>query len=229
MLDLMRLLARKMSELPGKSDNFLVRTFRSYSSSISNAKSEICAGIGAYAIDSWRIFCRDELRGLPTGLPKELTPEAKEEELQKEWTRVLAGDKELRAYLRWRWLRNGWEWDPITGERKKGDESELAKADKGGVMYEGDGGDMVVGTVKAEGAEAVKAEQEIGEEDSVKESGEREIIIAGTTHGEGNECEEITTPNSQHNEKEEEKSKATKDEPESGENSSSLHSGQQDI
>ncbi|KAM0796889.1 methyl-CpG binding domain-containing protein 4 [Usnea florida] len=102
-------------------------------------------GVGVYAIDSWRIFCRDELRGLPTGLPTELTPEAREEELQKEWTRVLAGDKELRAYLRWRWLRNGWKWDPVTGERKKADESELAKADKGGVIYEGDGGNIVFG------------------------------------------------------------------------------------
>lgn len=126
-------------------------------------------GIGVYAIDSWRIFCRDELRGLPTGLPKELTPEAKEEELQKEWTRVLAGDKELRAYLRWRWLRNGWEWDPVTGERKKADEGELAKADQGGIIYEGDGGDVVVGNAKGEGVDAVIAKLETGQE------GRREI------------------------------------------------------
>lgn len=121
-------------------------------------------GIGVYAIDSWRIFCRDELRGLPTGLPKELTPEAKEEELQKEWTGVLAGDKELRAYLRWRWLRNGWEWDPVTGERKKADEGELAKADQGGIIYGGDGGDVVVGNAKGEGVDAVIAKLETAEE-----------------------------------------------------------------
>ena len=127
-------------------------------------------GVGVYAIDSWRIFCRDELRGLPTGLPTELTPEAKEEELQKEWTRVLAGDKELRAYLRWRWLRNGWAWDAVTGERKKADESELAKADKGGVIYEGDGGDVLVGAVDCEGSEAVKAEMETRNDDSGKDS-----------------------------------------------------------
>lgn len=135
-------------------------------------------GIGAYAIDSWRIFCRDELRGLPTGLPKELTPEAKEEELQKEWTRVLAGDKELRAYLRWRWLRNGWDWDPLTGERKKAAEIELAKADKGGVIYEGDGGDMVVGDAKCEGLEGVEAELEVREENGGNESGEVENAVA---------------------------------------------------
>ena len=126
-------------------------------------------GIGVYAIDSWRIFCRDELRGLPSTLPKDpLTPESKEEELQKEWTRVLAGDKELRAYLRWRWLRNGWDWNPLTGERKKADAEDLAKADQGGVIYEGDGGDMVIGNVKGgEAPEAVKAELEVGARDSV--------------------------------------------------------------
>lgn len=133
-------------------------------------------GIGVYAIDSWRIFCRDELRGLPTGLPKELTPEAKEEEMQKEWTRVLAGDKELRAYLRWRWLRNGWEWDPVTGERRKADETEIAKADQGGVIYEGDGGDMVVGNAKSEGPEAVKAKLETGVEDGEEAGGEDQNV-----------------------------------------------------
>ena len=94
-------------------------------------------GVGAYAIDSWRIFCRDELRGLPTGLPKELTSEAKEADIEKEWARVLPLDKELRAYLRWRWLRNEWEWDPVTGERKRADVNALVKAECGGVMYEG--------------------------------------------------------------------------------------------
>ena len=127
-------------------------------------------GVGVYAIDSWRIFCRDDLRGLPTGLPTELTPEAREEELQKEWTKVLAGDKELRAYLRWRWLRNGWKWDPVTGERKKADESELAKADKGGVIYEGDVGDVVVGANNCEGLDAVKAGNKTIHDGSGKET-----------------------------------------------------------
>lgn len=93
-------------------------------------------GVGAYAIDSWRIFCRDELRGLPTGLPKELTSEAKGADIEKEWARVLPLDKELRAYLRWRWLRNGWEWDSVTGETKAAGVDAMARAHKGGVMYE---------------------------------------------------------------------------------------------
>lgn len=60
-------------------------------------------GVGAYALDSWRIFARDVLRGEPDG----------------EWTRVVPLDKELRAYLVWRWARHGWKWDPLTGRRKR--------------------------------------------------------------------------------------------------------------
>jgi len=96
-------------------------------------------GVGVYAIDSWRIFCRDELRGLPSGLPDKVTEESKDEEMRKEWTRVLPLDKELRAYLRWRWLRNGIAWNPLTGEKKPAGEEEMETARKGGVFYEGDG------------------------------------------------------------------------------------------
>ncbi|MCJ1455165.1 hypothetical protein MMC28_005519 [Mycoblastus sanguinarius] len=115
-------------------------------------------GVGTYAIDSWRIFCRDELRGLPTELPKKLTAKAKEAELQKEWTRVLPTDKELRAYLRWRWLRLGWEWDPLTGQRKMATDGEIAKAGNGGVIYEGDIVGMFVAGGEGDGVDAVKAE-----------------------------------------------------------------------
>ncbi|KAL8740235.1 MAG: hypothetical protein Q9184_008516, partial [Pyrenodesmia sp. 2 TL-2023] len=52
-------------------------------------------GIGAYGIDSWRIFCRDNLRGLGTAALPDLPPEGdevskkkiEEEELRREWTR----------------------------------------------------------------------------------------------------------------------------------------------
>ena len=117
-------------------------------------------GVGAYAIDSWRIFCRDELRGLPTGLPKELTSEAKEADIEKEWARVLPLDKELRAYLRWRWLRNGWVWDPVTGERKRADGDAMTKADKGGVMYEGDSTNSMIGQREINALGTVKLELE---------------------------------------------------------------------
>ncbi|KAF8253574.1 DNA glycosylase, partial [Wilcoxina mikolae CBS 423.85] len=56
-------------------------------------------GVGAYALDSWRIFCRDRLRGVVPG-------EGEEEE----WKRVVPKDKELRAYCRWRWAKDGVRW-----------------------------------------------------------------------------------------------------------------------
>ena len=122
-------------------------------------------GVGTYAIDSWRIFCRDELRGLPFGHPEELTAQTEEIELQKEWTRVLPTDKELRAYLRWRWLRLGWEWDPLTGDRKKADRDEVAKAGEGGVMYEGNDGGMVMGGRKEVEMVSMKAEPKAEEKE----------------------------------------------------------------
>ena len=106
-------------------------------------------GIGAYGIDSWRIFCRDELRGLGTATLPEFpadggdegsTKRIEEEEMAREWTRVLPLDKELRAYLRWRWLRLGWDWDPKTGERRKAEEKVMKAAESGGVICEGDRG-----------------------------------------------------------------------------------------
>ncbi len=112
-------------------------------------------GIGSYGIDSWRIFCRDQLRGLPYGLPSlvELQDaKVREAELGKEWTRVVPMDKELRAYLRWRWLRLGFEWDCMTGERKVADPKYLEAAKCGGVIYEGEDGHAVEGgmlTVKS--------------------------------------------------------------------------------
>lgn len=111
-------------------------------------------GVGSYAVDSWRIFCRDELRDLDTGLPElaDLQDETTRKlELEKEWTRVLPTDKELRAYLRWRWLRLGFEWNPMTGERKLASQKALDDAKRGGVIYEGkEGGEVLGGAVGEE-------------------------------------------------------------------------------
>ncbi len=68
---------------------------------------------GPYALDSWRIFCRDSL----LGRAEDWLGKGREPEFQPEWMRVLPRDKELRAYLRWLWCREGWEWDPDTGAR----------------------------------------------------------------------------------------------------------------
>ncbi|KAG5980582.1 hypothetical protein E4U55_003884 [Claviceps digitariae] len=69
---------------------------------------------GRYTLDSWRIFCRDKL----LGRAEDWNGKGREPEFQPEWMRVMPQDKELRAYLRWMWMREGWEWDPITGERR---------------------------------------------------------------------------------------------------------------
>lgn len=78
-------------------------------------------GCGPYAYDSWRIFCRDELREAGSGT-------GHEDADRPEWTRVLPTDKELRAYLRWMWLRQGFVWDPLTGERRQANSEELEAA-----------------------------------------------------------------------------------------------------
>jgi len=100
-------------------------------------------GVGRYALDSWRIFCRDRLRGVEMPVVEYVSPfsEARGvvEEPQGEWTHVLPTDKELRAYLRWRWLRHGWEWDPTTGERRRASEKVIMGAEGGGVVVEGEG------------------------------------------------------------------------------------------
>ena len=103
-------------------------------------------GIGAYAIDSWRIFCRDQLMGVESSLGKyPVADERKGEEISGEWATVVPNDKELRAYLRWRWLRCGWEWDPLTGDKKRASPAVMAQAEQGGVVIEGDDGGEVKG------------------------------------------------------------------------------------
>ncbi|KAK1729289.1 methyl-CpG binding domain-containing protein 4 [Colletotrichum acutatum] len=68
---------------------------------------------GKYALDSWRIFCRDEL----LGRANDWNGKGAAPNFQPEWMRVRPDDKELRACLRWMWMREGWEWDPVTGEK----------------------------------------------------------------------------------------------------------------
>lgn len=99
--------------------------------------------VGKYGVDSWRMFCRDRLRGL-----REVDPPPPDEgrdrdaeSEQPEWSRCLPQDKELRAFLRWRWLKLGWDWHPVTGEKKKADERLLEMARNGGVVFEGEEGD----------------------------------------------------------------------------------------
>jgi methyl-CpG-binding domain protein 4 len=73
-------------------------------------------GLGAYAWDSWRIFCRDAARGVARGWNGEGAA-AEDGAFEPEWKRVQPMDKELRAFLKWMWLKEGLAWDPDTGEK----------------------------------------------------------------------------------------------------------------
>lgn len=99
------------------------------------------SGVGAYAIDSWRIFCRDELRGLASDWKG---TGAGNPDFEPEWKRVLPMDKELRAYLTWMWLKEGWVWDRETGERTRATDDVLRAAAKGGLAHEGQDGNWVL-------------------------------------------------------------------------------------
>lgn len=95
---------------------------------------------GKYAIDSWRIFCRDEL----LGRAEDWKGKGKKPEFQPEWMRVHPNDKELRAYLRWMWMKEGWEWDPTTGKRIVLREEMRNAVNEGRIEYDNTGGLRVV-------------------------------------------------------------------------------------
>ncbi|KAI1260101.1 DNA glycosylase [Xylariaceae sp. FL1019] len=99
---------------------------------------EIGHGItnGPYAIDSWRIFCRDVLRGEAS----DWNGRGREGKFQPEWMRVLPQDKELRACLRWKWMQEGWEWDPTTGEKEVLSADTYRAVQEGRVGYDDTGG-----------------------------------------------------------------------------------------
>lgn len=134
-------------------------------------------GCGAYAYDSWRIFCRDVLRGVvatdylgtTTHPCSRSTKEGEEGEgkgkgkgkvssFEPEWKRVLPQDKELRACLRWMWLKEGWIWDPVTGAKRRATPEEIEKANKG---------DMDFSTSQDHGGEEEREEKEEEEEEEV--------------------------------------------------------------
>ncbi|KAJ5166743.1 uncharacterized protein N7482_005524 [Penicillium canariense] len=93
-------------------------------------------GVGAYSLDSWRIFCRDELRGLATDWKG---TDAAAHGFVPEWKSVLPQDKELRAYLTWMWLKEGWVWDCHSGDLTPAGDKTLRAAQREGVAHEEDG------------------------------------------------------------------------------------------
>ncbi|KAM0141405.1 hypothetical protein ACHAP3_002268 [Botrytis cinerea] len=104
---------------------------------------------GPYAIDSWRIFCRDMLLEKAKGWNGE---GSEEEGFQPEWMRVLPEDKELRAFLRWMWLKEGFEWDPMTGEKEVAGREVMRAALEGRIAWD-EGGGMRILNREGEGEE----------------------------------------------------------------------------
>ncbi|CAD6441498.1 fa962556-dcc5-4213-bc1d-5c7cd39248cd-CDS [Sclerotinia trifoliorum] len=97
---------------------------------------------GPYALDSWRIFCRDILLGKAEGWNGEGNHE---EGFQPEWMRVVPEDKELRAFLRWMWLKEGFEWDPFTGEKEVAGDELMRAAIEGRIAWDDGGGMRILG------------------------------------------------------------------------------------
>ncbi|KAJ0418093.1 5-Methylcytosine G/T mismatch-specific DNA glycosylase [Aspergillus carlsbadensis] len=89
-------------------------------------------GVGAYALDSWRIFCRDELQGLARDWQGD---GAATNDFVPEWKSVLPQDKELRAYLTWMWLKEGWVWDRVTGQTTRASDKVMRAARRGGTAH----------------------------------------------------------------------------------------------
>lgn len=121
-------------------------------------------GCGPYAWDSWRIFCRDVLRGVAEDYNGKGSTV---EDFQPEWKRVVPKDKELRATLRWMWLREGYIWDHNTGERREATEEEKEKARLGQMEFADEKeerfAEIAAGTAQAgEGAEPTKYASSLG-------------------------------------------------------------------
>jgi methyl-CpG-binding domain protein 4 len=113
---------------------------------------------GRYAIDSWRIFCRDILRGEAEGW----NGEGREDGFQPEWMRVQPRDKELIACLRWMWLKEGFSWDPVTGEKEVADRELMEAAIAGKIAWDDQGGMRIIeDDGNADEDIRVKAENEV--------------------------------------------------------------------
>ena len=91
-------------------------------------------GLGPYSHDSWRMFCRDKLRGLSSSWNGEDSYDP--DNFEPEWKRVVPLDKELRAYLTWVWMKDGWVWNKETGQRIRASDKLMAEARGGGIVVE---------------------------------------------------------------------------------------------
>ncbi|SPO29042.1 uncharacterized protein UTRI_05616 [Ustilago trichophora] len=124
-------MAKTMVEIPYDANN----SFKSRDRTAPDTPIGIYPGVGRYAIDSWRIFVAGG--GASVGLEgeKPISPfdiassitdnksvttqsvplSASLGSAEPEWKSVMPLDKELRAYLIWRWAKEGQVWDPLRG------------------------------------------------------------------------------------------------------------------
>ena len=128
---------------------------------------------GAYSLDSFRMFARDILRGKAEGydgegaetIPRAETMtttvagirggrvDVETPAFEPEWKRVIPLDKELRAWLRWRWLKEGRVYDVRTGRTWEAGEDLVRRGREGGLRW-GEIDEVAVGLAAAETAAA---------------------------------------------------------------------------
>lgn len=97
-------------------------------------------GLGPYSHDSWRMFCRDELRGLASAYNGEDAQNIGDKhDFEPEWKRVLPTDKELRAWMTWMWMKEGFVWNKETGQKTRASDElmELARGKDNIVLESG--------------------------------------------------------------------------------------------
>ncbi|KAH8602964.1 DNA glycosylase [Bisporella sp. PMI_857] len=111
---------------------------------------------GSYSLDSWRIFCRDKLRGVA----RSWNGEGTESGFQPEWMRVLPEDKELRAFLRWMWLKEGFDWDPLTGEKEVAGPDLMRAAIEGKISWDERSGIRIMDSEVKDAPTVIAAEQQ---------------------------------------------------------------------
>ena len=123
-------MSRTMVEIPYDENN----SFKSRDRTAPDSPIGIYPGVGRYAIDSWRIFVAGGgasvgLQGAKPVSPFDTASAAADTDVAMippcnpsnpnieppEWKSVMPLDKELRAYLIWRWAKEGQVWDPLRG------------------------------------------------------------------------------------------------------------------
>jgi hypothetical protein len=130
-------------------------------------------GCGPYAWDSWRIFCRDVQRGLAQDYNGRRSGVV---DFEPEWQRVVPLDKELRACLRWMWLREGWVWDCESGAKRAATEEERRAGELGEMSFGDEGEEKFAKDAAAAAAAAAGGESGMRSDDVAEELVESVVV-----------------------------------------------------